>query len=100
MAKAPPGDVAQALNRAIAAFQASRLADAETACRMVLGRDKRNFDALHLLGVVKASAGDFAAALDALDQAVAINRRSDEALTNRGRVLNALNRHDEALKSY
>ena len=100
MAKAPSGDVAMALNRAIAAFQAGKLADAEAACRLVLGRDKRNFDALHLLGVVKASAGDFAAALDALDQALAVNRRSDEALTNRGRVLNALNRHDEAIKSY
>jgi protein O-GlcNAc transferase len=100
MAKGPSGDVAAALNRAIAAFQAGRLAEAESLCRLALGRDKRSFDALHLLGVIQASAGDFTSALATLDQALALNRRSEEALTNRGRVLNALGRHDEALASY
>jgi predicted O-linked N-acetylglucosamine transferase (SPINDLY family) len=58
------------------------------------------FDALHLLGVVEAQQGRLAEAHRLLDRALAINPRSAEAHSNRGNVLLALLRFEEACASY
>src|SRR5262249_58102202 len=91
---------ADMLHRARAAHQAGRLAEAEALYTQVLAGDKNHFDALHLLGVLKAQNGHYEEALRLFGQALKLNRRAPEALTNQGRALNALRRHEEALTSY
>ncbi len=91
---------ADTLNRARAAHQAGRLAEAELLYTQLLADNKNHFDARHLLGVLKAQSGQYEEALRLFGHALKLNRRAPEALTNQGRALNALRRHEEALASY
>src|SRR6516225_8559972 len=58
-AKAPPLDRATAamLERAAALHRGGKLAEAETLYRGILATDEQQFDALHLLGVVRYQQG-------------------------------------------
>ncbi|HVY59093.1 MAG TPA: tetratricopeptide repeat protein [Xanthobacteraceae bacterium] len=91
---------AQAVGEALALHQQGRLADAEKSYRQVLARDPRNFDGLHLLGVLKLQSGDPAEALRLIGRALQVNARSADALSNYAAVLAALDRWTEALASY
>ena len=87
------------LSRALAALSRGQPADAERCVREVLTHFPRDFDALHILGVLHAQRGDFSAALDALQAALAVAPGSAEAWKNRAAVLQQLGRADEALGS-
>ena len=60
------------LERGLAHQRAGRWAEAAADYRAVLSADPRDADALHLLGVLSAAQGDFASAVDLLQQAVAV----------------------------
>ena len=58
--------------------QAGRLDDAEACYRHILGRKPRHGDALNLLGVLLGQTGRHEAALEALNKAVAADRRNPD----------------------
>ena len=89
----------EALGQAVAFHQAGELGEAERLYRAVLRSEPRQFDALHLLGLLEAGRGRNDEALRLLDRALAINPRSADALNNRANVLSSLERYDEALAS-
>ncbi|HKX06978.1 MAG TPA: tetratricopeptide repeat protein [Stellaceae bacterium] len=87
------------LQRAFAAHQAGDAADAERLYRDVIRAAPEQFDALHLLGVLKASGGHYEEADGLINKALRINPGSAEALNNRANVLWSLDRLEEALTS-
>jgi Flp pilus assembly protein TadD len=96
-----PGEMTlvEALQRAFAAHQARHLEEAERMYSRIIRAEPRCFDALHLLGVLKAERGLQGEAERLIRKALAINPRSVEALNNRANVLQALRQYDEALAS-
>ena len=92
--------VQQALQQAVALHQQGRLDDAERLYGGILVGAPRNFDALHLLGVLMHQRGRAAEALKLIDKALATGAKSADALSNRGNVLFKMGRFDEALICY
>jgi tetratricopeptide (TPR) repeat protein len=87
------------LRRAMEAHRAGRFAEVEFYCRLVLAADKKQFDALHLLGIVEFQRGRFGEALALIRRALKVNPQSVHAHSNLALVLQQLDRHEEALKS-
>jgi len=98
-AKAPI-DLTDLLRRAAAHHQRGELSEAEPLYREVLDRQPRNFDALHLYGVLMHQRGKPAEALSLIGKALAANARAPAAHSNHGIVLAVLNRHAEAVSAY
>jgi protein O-GlcNAc transferase len=94
---APTGDL---LNRAIAAHQYGDRVQAERLYRQVLSKEKRNTDALHYFGLLQAENGHLEEAAQLLGQGIRFGAQSPDVHANLGRILNLLNRHQDALKSY
>ena len=93
-------ELAQALTRAISAYTAGKLVDAEQLCQQIISSKSDHVDALHVLAVVQAALGKSDLALASYDRALALRPDFADALSNRGNTLLALNRFDEALESY
>ena len=91
---------ADLINRAVTLHRAGQLQPAEQLCLEVLKRNKRHFDALHLLGMIRRQQGRNDEALDLSLSALKRNPTSVDALTTCGLVLYALGRHAEAIKYY
>jgi len=87
------------LRRAMTAHSAGRLDEAEFYCRLVLGANKKQFDALHLLGLIEFQRSKFDEAHRLISQAIKINPRSAKARSNIALVLQHLGRPEEALAS-
>ncbi|MGJ4932464.1 tetratricopeptide repeat protein [Bradyrhizobium sp. HKCCYLS2038] len=86
------------LPRAVAAYRAGRLAEAQAMCGQILALLPEHFDSLHLLGVVALDGGQTELAEQALTKAVEIEPRHAEALSNLGLALFNRKRYDEARK--
>ena len=82
---------------AIGLHRQGRLRDAEKLYARVLKAAPDNFDALHLLGTIKAQAGQMGEALRLISAALKINPRASEALVNLANVMHALKRDADAL---
>jgi tetratricopeptide (TPR) repeat protein len=95
-----PITIAQELRRAISAYKARQLIEAEQLCQHLIRANPDLFDALHLLAVVQSSLGKKDMALASYDRALRVQPDSVEALNNRGVTLQKLKRSDEALASY
>jgi protein O-GlcNAc transferase len=87
----------RALEQAKLLHQTGRIAEAEAAYRSVLARDPNQFDALHLLGLIRYQQGRSQEAHDLLSKAVKLKPRSPRALSVWMAALLALNRLEEAL---
>src|SRR5215472_12644561 len=87
------------LARAQRAFMGGRLGEAEFNCRLVLGANKTQFEALHLLGLIEFQRGRLEEAHRLIVRALRVNPRSAKAHSNRALVLQQLNRLDDALAS-
>jgi protein O-GlcNAc transferase len=74
-----------------------RIAEAEAVYRSVLARDPRQFEALHLLGLIRYQQGRAGEAHELLSQAIKLRPRSPQALSVLMAVLLALGRLEEAL---
>ena len=85
-------------SRALALFQAGRLAEAEQCAREALAASPRNAGALHVLGCIRAQAGAPQEALALLDEAIALAPHDASMLNNRARVLMQCARLDEAVR--
>lgn len=98
MAKSP--SEADALNRALTAYRARKLSNAELLCLQAIADQPYRFDALLLLAVVQSSQGKNELALATYDQALEIQPNHVGALSGRAGTLRALNRLEEALLNY
>ncbi len=92
-----PFNIAQTLQEALSLHQQGRLRDAEKLYARTLKAAPHNFDALHLLGLVKAQSGQMGEAYRLMSAALKINSNALDALMNFANVLHALKRDDEAL---
>lgn len=100
MAGSDSDNVAQTFNRAVSAYKAGKLADAELLCQQIVSTERDHFEACHVLAVVQAALGKRDLALASYDRALALRPDQADVLSNRGNFLLALNRIDEALASY
>jgi len=89
--------VPQALQQAFSFHQQGRLAEAEQIYREVLRTNPRDFDVLHMLGVLKLQQGKPADASGLLSQAVELKPASLDALANLTTAFLMLNRPEQAL---
>lgn len=89
-----------ALQRAAAAQRQGDRPAAAAAYREALDADPQSFAALHGLAVLCGQGGRLAEALQWFDRALAVQPHSAAAHFNRGRVLHAQRRFEEALTAY
>ncbi len=90
-------DLGQTLQQALRLHGEGRLREAEKLYARALKAAPDNFDALNLLGALKAQSGQMGEALRLLSSAVKINPRVPDALFNLANVLHALKRDADAL---
>ena len=93
-----PFNIAQTLQEALSLHQQGRLREAEKLYARTLTAAPNNFDALHLLGLIKAQAGQMGEAYRLMSAALKINPNAPDALVNFANVLHALKRDPEALE--
>ncbi len=93
-----PFNIGQTLQEAVSLHQQGRLRDAEKLYARALKAAPDNFDALHLLGLIKAQSGQMGEAHRLMSAALRINPAAPDALVNIANVLHALKRDAEALE--
>ena len=86
------------INRAISAHQSGNLSEAEFLYKSVLTQDAKQFDALHMLGVLCAQQGHFEEAECLISRALQVDPVA-EAHENHARVLLELKRYEDALRA-
>jgi tetratricopeptide (TPR) repeat protein len=89
----------QSLTRVIEHFQVGRLKEAESVCKQILQVNPNQADALHFLGLVFHEWGQEEQALELIDRALRFVQ-TDFLYSNRGIVLRAMQRFEEAKHSY
>ncbi|MFN8701071.1 MAG: tetratricopeptide repeat protein [Rhodospirillales bacterium] len=99
-AAAPASTTDTKLRQALALHQKNDLAAAEPLYREVMAADPKNFDAPHLLGIMRRQQGDSAAAIPLLERALEIIPRSSLAHMHLGNALRDLGRNAEARAHY
>jgi tetratricopeptide (TPR) repeat protein len=92
-----PFNLAETMQTALDQHRQGRLREAEKLYKRVLKAVPENFDALHLLGLIKAQTGQMGEAYRLMSAALKINTRTRDAWMNFANVLHALKRDDEAL---
>ncbi len=97
MTQSPRFNLQQTMQNAVALHQQGRLREAEKLYARVLKAAPDQFDALHLLGLIKAQAGQMGEAYRLMSAALKINPQAPDAWMNLANVLHALKRDAEAL---
>jgi protein O-GlcNAc transferase len=97
--KAASLNVPQALAQALQHHQRGQLAEAERLYAVILAARPDHFDALQMMGLIKLAKGQPGEALRLMSAAMR-TRTTPQVLLNYGLVLNALNRHQEAIDSF
>jgi tetratricopeptide (TPR) repeat protein len=92
-----PFNIAQTLQDALALHRQGRMREAEKLYARALKAAPDNFDALHLLGLIKAQNGQMGEAYRFMSAALKINPNVPDVLINFANVLHALKRDSEAL---
>jgi predicted O-linked N-acetylglucosamine transferase (SPINDLY family) len=77
-----------------------RLEEAQAIYQRVLEKNPRDFDALHMLGLIAARLKNPSRAVELIGKAIAVNPLSAAAHSNLGASLKALQRLDAAVASY
>ena len=90
----------QAIREAVQLHSAGNLAAAEKIYRSVLDSIPVQYDALHLLGVLKQQQGKLVEARELIEKALKSHPESAEAHSNLGVVLRALEHYEEAIESF
>lgn len=97
---AAPQPAPARLRQAIAHHQQGQLAAAEALYQEILRTDPKNFDALHLPGVIAVQTGHPENGVELIGRALALNRHHAEAQAHIGNAYRDLRRPEEALASY
>lgn len=98
-APAAASDPKALLLRAVACHQVGLLSNAEQLYRKVLDAQPRQFDCLHLLGLIHYHRGAHAEALELIERALAVNPKVPAAHNSRAAALNGMTRFAEAVAS-
>ena len=88
------------IEQAIALHQRGNLAEAEALYKTMLASDANNFDALHMLGIIRAQSGLFDEAEQLIRRAIEIDSTVVPCLHHYGTVLAMLKRYQDALNVY
>lgn len=88
------------LQNAITFHKQGKLLEARKLYALVLKKDRNNFDALHLSGVISYQLGDLEKAISNLSRALKIKPGSASLHLNYGAALHQAKRYVEALQSY
>jgi predicted O-linked N-acetylglucosamine transferase (SPINDLY family) len=88
------------LDQAIAAHQRGIFTEAESLYRRILAANARDFDALHMLGILCAQGERFEEAAQYLRAALAVDSKFPPCQHNYGNVLAKLGRYREAIDSF
>lgn len=91
---------ASLLQQAVELHQQGRLEPAQALYRQVLELNPRQFDALHLLGVIARQQGDRDGAIELISRALAVDEAQAAAHCNLGVALLDAGRAEEALASH
>jgi len=91
--------IPEALQRAIALYQANRIDEAESLARVVLQSAPGSLDTVNLLGAIALKRGDAAGSLSHFTRAIELQPGFADAHSNRGMALRALGRPAEALEA-
>jgi len=91
--------IPEALQRAIALYQANRIDEAESLARLILQSAPGSLDTVNLLGAIALKRGDAASALSHFTRAIDLQPGFADAHSNRGMALRALGRPAEAFES-
>jgi tetratricopeptide (TPR) repeat protein len=100
VSKLSPQQAAAALQQAVALHRQGQLAAAEKNYARILKSYPAQFDALHLLGLLKLQSGKAGEAQRLITSALGVNPSAPDALANLGLVLTALKRPTDALASF
>jgi|KBSMisStandDraft_5_1062788.scaffolds.fasta_scaffold40052_2 predicted O-linked N-acetylglucosamine transferase (SPINDLY family) len=87
-------------NRAVEAHRSGRVSEAEALYREIIASDPRNFDALHLLGIVCSETGKVSDADKFFRQALAIDPNFPPCFVNYGFYLLKQSRFSQALECF
>jgi tetratricopeptide (TPR) repeat protein len=98
--KSGPFNLGQSLNEALSLHRQGQFREAEKIYTRVLKAAPDNFDALNLLGSVKAQLGHMGEAHRLFRAAVKANARAPQGWSNLGQSLRALKRPQEALECF
>jgi predicted TPR repeat methyltransferase len=93
-------DTAALLQQAVSLHQQGRLEQAHALYAQVLAREPRQFDALHLSGVIERQRGNPARAVELIRAALQVDAGQARAHCNLGAALQDLGQIDAALDSY
>jgi protein O-GlcNAc transferase len=93
-------NVDEVVQRAMKAYSIGNLGQAELLFNQVLAADKRQFDALHMLGILQSRRRNYAAAVRLIDRAIEVAPRSAEAHADLGRVRFEMGDAAQATESY
>lgn len=96
----PPSNVAQALAQALQFHQQGRLPEAERLYAEILAVRPDHIDALQMMALIKLAKGEPAVGLQLISAAMQGRKPSPQILLNHGLILNALERHQEAVDSF
>ena len=88
------------LAEAVGLHQKGQFGAAQALYRRVLGMEPRQFDALHLLGVIERQLGNSQRAVELIGQAIGINPDQAGAHCNLGAALQDIGQSERALESY
>lgn len=89
-----------AFKQAVELHQRGQLSGAQALYMRILAADSKHVGTLQMLGAVAAQSGDFAKAVQWLDQVLALTKGDFEMYVQRGFALQQLHRLQEALESY
>src|SRR5262249_14731562 len=95
-----PANLGQALQEGVKLQQQGRLRAAEKIYTRALKERPDQFDALNVLGTIKAQRGQAGEVYRLITAALKVNPRAPDAWVNLGIVLHALKRDQEALESF
>ena len=88
------------LEHALALHQSGQFDQARLVYQDILSKHPKNFDAIHLLGVIAFQCGEFEKCIQLISQAITINPYVALAYNNIGNALMEVGRFDEALIRY
>ena len=93
-------DVHPIFLQAVSLHQTGQLEQAKNLYLLVLHKEPKHFDALHLLGVIAAQTKNPKLAVTLISQALEIKADSAPAYSNLGNALKEIERLDDALASF
>ena len=86
-------------DQAINFFENGSLNESKKLCLEILKDEPKNFDILHLLGIISFKLEDYKISADLIAKAIIINPKNAEVFNNQSLVLKKLNKFEEAIES-